>query len=469
MCFMNTRRRSTPPEILSYDLHVAIWADGVPLRVEGKLEVRNPDSAPLQRIALYLHSELKLTSVTAENDRPIEIETRLIPHDWSYTKSLGEHSLVLAAPIASGESQVFHLSYEGSFSPCCLRGPSDFMRIDDGGAYLRGIGYSLWFPVSVCDGIDAASRFRIRLDVPSPWMGVAFGNLERMEKSAERSLSWWETQSPFKHIQAQLFASSFEAIKGENLTVFAKQGNARIARKLMTFGDQLLDSFASTFGSMDEASRNFVVETCPYGCIASGNVIGLDPDVFQRVGASPIDFETYDLIAHEFVHGYVTPWIDRASPGAALLLEGFPSYFHVPSVTDVLGDAYHEWFFRRAWLSYRDGLKHQTEGIGGSAIPTDKPLLDIKIEEIPYYKDRFLLSDKFPILLDQLRTRIGSDTFLEASKGFLVEGRRRPVAIADFFRFLEIYSGQDLSHFVARWFDSIRPLPDSWEESPQED
>jgi aminopeptidase N len=198
-------------------------------------------------------------------------------------------------------------------------------------------------------------------------------------------------------------------------------------------------------------------------------VIGLDPDVFQRVGATPIDFETYDLVAHEFVHGYATPLIDRASPGAALLLEGFPSYFHVPSVTDVLGDAYHEWFFRRAWLSYREGLRQQTQAVGELSLPADKPLLDIKIAEIPYYKDRFLLSDKFPILLDQLRNRMGSEVFLEACRGFFAEGCRRPVAIADFFRFLEIYSGQDLSHFVARWFDSSRPLPDSWEESPQVD
>ena len=468
MHFMNTRRQALP-EVVSYDLRVSIWTGGIPLRVDGTLDLRNPYSTPLQKLTLYLHPELKLLSVSSEDGRPIKMETQTISHDWSYAKALGAHSLELAEPIDAKGTQRFHLSYEGAFSPCCLRSPSDFMRIDDEGMYLRGLGYSLWFPVSICDAVCEASVFRIRLDVPLAWKGVAFGNLKQMETSGGRSLSTWETPSPFKHFQAQLFASPFTIFEGEHLSVFAKRESRGGSLKLIDFGDRLLDSFASSYGALDEMTRSYLVETCPYGCIASGNVVGLAPEVFRQMEGTAIDFETYDLIAHEFVHGYVTPWIDRSSPGSALLLEGFPSYFHVPIVTDILGDTYHEWFFRRAWQSYRNGLKQQTDKHRSAVALIDKPLLEIGFDEIPKYKDTFLLSDKLPIVLDQLRRRVGADTFHEASKAFFAQGKRKPVAIANFFRLIEIYSEQDLSQFVARWIDSIRPLPESWKHAAQTD
>jgi hypothetical protein len=467
MYFMTTRHRPSLPEVLSYDLRVSVWSEGIPFRVDGTLDIRNPYSTPLQRLTLYLHPELRLTSASSEDGCPIEIDTQTISHDWSYTKSLSAHSLVLAEPIEARGTRSFHLAYEGAFSPCGLRSPSDFMRIDDEGAYLRGLGYSLWFPVSSCDEVCEASVFRIQLDVPLAWRGVAFGNLKQMETSGGRSLSTWETSSPFKHLQAQLFASPFTIFEGTHLSVFAKEESREGALKLTAFGDRLLDSFASSYGALDGIPHSYLVETCPYGCIASGNVVGLAPEVFRLMEDSAIDFETYDLIAHEFVHGYVTPWIDRSSPGAALLLEGFPSYFHVPTVTDILGDDYHEWFFQRAWQSYRRGLKQQADMRRSTSVLIDKPLLGIGINEIPQYKDAFLLSDKLPIVLDQLRRRVGAAAFLSASKEFFAEGRRKPVAIANFFRLLEIYSEQDLSHFVARWVDSIRPLPESWEQAVQ--
>ena len=336
------------------------------------------------------------------------------------------------------------------------------MRIDREGAYLRGLGYSLWFPVTVQDGYDLASHFRIQLDVPSEWEGVAFGDRERVVQSGQRNISWWRTLSKFKLLQAQLIASPLDISEGSNLSVFALPENSTSSSRLIEFGDRLLHFFNSNYGSNAKASRAYIVETCPYGCIASGNVIGLSTEVIQSVGSGDIDFETYDLIAHELVHGFVTPLIDRNAPGAALLLEGFPSYFHVPAVTDALGSSYYEWFFRRAWLSYQDGTRLQTQDSKNMAIPIDKPLLEIRIDEIPHYKDRFLLSDRVPILLNRLRQIVGAPAFFEACKEFFLFASTHHVTIADFFNTLEVHSQKDLSGFCARWFSSTELLPDHW-------
>lgn len=462
MCFMSTQDTSVLPEIISYDLHVKVWADEIPIQVEAKLEVRNSDSIPLTHLTLHLHTELSVISAFGQDGNPIEVETRVSAHDWSYTKALSSHSLTLPEPIASGDTQTLHLSYEGSFSPSSLRSPSDFMRIDRGGAYLRGLGYSLWFPVTVRDGIDLASHFHIQLDVPSEWKGVAFGDMEQAEHLGKRNVSWWRSQSKFRLLQAQLIASPLEIIEGGSLSVFALQGSSKSAQKLIEFGDRILHFFARNYGTSDRTSRTYVVETCPYGCIASGNVIGLSPEVFRRVESADINFETYDLIAHELVHGFVTPLIDENSPGAALLLEGFPSYFHVPAATDALGTIYYEWFFRRAWLNYRDGAKLQMQVGDAPSIPIDKPLLEIGIDEIPHYKDRFLLSDKFPILLDRLRQITGSSAFFAACGEFFHYAATQHVAISDFFHTLEVHSRKDLSEFCARWFSSTELLPDCW-------
>jgi len=192
---MNTQTSSALPEIRSYDLQIEVWANGTPIQVEGMIEIWNPGLSPLQSLTLYLHPELSVIAVASRDGLPLDYETKAVAHDWSYTKSFAAHSIELAEPIAAGDTQLLHLSYQGSFSPSSLRSPSDFMRIDRKGAYLRGLGYSLWFPVTVRDGIDSSADFHIQLDVPSEWTGVAFGNLERAEHSGKRSISWWSTQS----------------------------------------------------------------------------------------------------------------------------------------------------------------------------------------------------------------------------------------------------------------------------------
>jgi hypothetical protein len=73
--------------------------------------------------------------------------------------------------------------------------------------------------------------------------------------------------------------------------------------------------------------------------------------------------------------------IPRSDPLYALIVEGFPSFFHYPAL-------------RR-----------------GRPLPKEKPIPRITADEIGTYKDKFILSDRTPLFLDELRNQMGEGGF----------------------------------------------------------
>jgi hypothetical protein len=455
-----------PIEIVSYQLEVQLLSDPPSINVDATLRVANRYYKPVGGFTLYLHPELAVASIRDPLGRSLRYGSATEESDWSYVRSLTAYQIDLRDAVLPGATQDIHVEYAGVFTRSDRRSPSDFMRIDTEGAFLRGLGYSVWFPVVDPSAIDAVAQFRLHIRTPAPWRSVAFGVLSETAEDRGCRTSLWETSTPFKLIQSQLFAGPYSVYESRQVSVYSVRFDNAPSERILSVCDRLLDFYNAHLRTSENRDLYYIVETCPYGCIASGNVVGLSPEVFDQFTKGSPGFEILDLVAHELVHGFVTPLIERQAPGAALLLEGFPSYFHVPAATTVWGNAYREWFLQRAWESYWSGQPQSGDDPTDHFFLRDKPLIDIAIDEIPRYKDRFLLSDKFPILLDRLRVMLGDGAFLSACRDFFSQGMTRNMTFREFVTILESQSGQELSEFYDRWFASTEPLPTNWADEP---
>jgi len=78
-----------------------------------------------------------------------------------------------------------------------------------------------------------------------------------------------------------------------------------------------------------------------FGDISSGNVSGISTKIWA-------DFNQYNwpkqVLAHELVHSFVQYPLSQTNQLFALMTEGFPSYFHLPVLAELLGE---NWYQKR--------------------------------------------------------------------------------------------------------------------------
>jgi hypothetical protein len=447
----------------SYDLDVAIRADDVPFACRARLAVRNAGSEPIDRFVFRLHPELGVREILDGSGAPLVHEASVEAHDLAYTDDIAVHTVSLPRPIGPEEKRTLTAVYGGPFSPSTARSPSDYMRIDEEGAYLRGTGYSVWFPVQEEWDWNAAATFAVALDVPAAWRALAFGELVSEAVRNGRNVSRWRTDSAWPLLFCHLAATAWDVVEEGPFRVYHRRTDESrsAAAEYVRIGAGLLSFYRANYGGSPSTRRFFLAELCRYGGISAGNVIGLPSDRFAEVTDEGKAEETLELLAHELVHGFVIPAVVPGDPATALFVEGFPSYYHALALDEVLGGGFYARFVERAWRGYHE--RRGSEGTPPSDRPPEVPLLALRDRDIGRYKDVFLLDDRFVVLLDRLRTLVGPEAFLRATKTSLDRHRTTPARFTDFVSALESASGKRLDGFVARWFGTTEPLPAAWE------
>ena len=400
-------------EVRQYEIEARI--DPAGSRLEGDVVVHFAGSSCPEGLPFYLHGELRVTEVSA-GGKQLTFEQRQVFYDSDYS--------LVATRVdwecgAAGLEEGLEIHYAGHFSPSKARTPSDYMRIDAEGAFLRSYGYSLWFPVFLGPRDDSyrASFSRVVLRAPADFVTVFAGHRLRDEVIGRERVSEWSAPD-LDLFDAQLTAARFVQKRGDRVWLFHRDRpeSAATAEAMASLTDGLVEFFARNYRAAAEGSEVIhLVEMPPYGNIASGNVIGI-------ATAEWADFDpgeaTGRLLAHELVHSFVQPPIKRQDPAYALVVEGFPSYFHLPALAERLGEGWYRRYLdgvEERYLTQREtGLDRR-----GRPLPPEKPLLQISAEEIGTYKDRFVLADRALLFLDALRTRLGAERFLQLARRLL--------------------------------------------------
>ena len=389
--------------------------------LEASVEMRFPDAAAGPRaladtLVFLLHGELWADSVAVGG---VAAPFAQRPRFWELDYALVANEV--RVPLEGLDlSRGVAVRYAGPMHASRARSPSDYMRIDADGAALRGYFYSPWFPVQD-RGMDPApiSFERVEIDTPEAFTTVFSGDRLEERVAGGRRVSTWRAPD-LPPADAQLTARRYDRIEGEEVTLYALSDSASraAADRLLGTVEAWQAFYRSHYGTPRGGSMLHVLEMPRFGDIASGNVIGIARDGWTGFDAGSWQGRT---LAHEMVHAFVQVPTPSTDPIYALVIEGFPSYFHLPALEGTQGKAYY-----RRWIAATDSayVERRRTGRGrrDAALPAEKPIDAIPPEEIGTYKDAFVLNDRVPLFLAWVRRRLGDDTFFAWARGLFARG-----------------------------------------------
>jgi hypothetical protein len=356
--------------------------------------------------AFYLHGELRIDSILSGGE-PIAYDSERVLYRYNYSR-VALRTTLQTASIKQGQPLEVH--YSGFMNPSKAGSLSNYMRIDkNDGVYLRGYGYSIWFPVFLepADPPYEADFKRVTVKLPAPYRCVVGGELiNESTKKGRYTATWKPGVVDIKQIQCT--ARKYKTVSGDEITVY-HQNNESKANKILQYASNLRDLFHSHLRPVNTTSNLYIIEMPEYGNISSDNVVGISGNLFGNFENS---INSKRTIAHELVHPYVTLPVQTDNPFAALVIEGFPSFFQVYALKKTLNPkAYNlKKHMIRVEKSYLQ--KKQTgRDRRGNELPEEKPILDITYDEVGIYKDYFILSDRVWLFLYDLWQEMGEERY----------------------------------------------------------
>lgn len=393
---------SHSPQVASYELDVAFFPERAAMK--GAAIVRfNAPSFSGDSITWYLHGELRVDSVKV-NGEPTEVRQDQVFYDYDYSLVANEAKIATAGALP----RTLHIYYSGYFNPSQARSPSDYMRIDNDGVYLRAYGYSLWFPVFLpARSDDYPVEFtRVTARVPSEFTGIFGGTRSLHRVVADTAISEWSA-SGMRLFEAQFTARRYnilESATGVNVCYLPDSASTAAAHGILKFTVELITLYSGSYHTPGDAPQYFILEMPSYGDISSGSVTGLMESTWKVFNDNE---NAQRALAHELVHPYVHLDVPRGDSAYSLVVEGFPSFFHLPCVAKPRDAEFYNRFV--GWMEklYMD-IRATGKDNRGNPMPPEKALLAITANELSAYKDEFVLSDRALLFLNYLMSRMGS-------------------------------------------------------------
>lgn len=388
----------------SYDIDAAFEPSQSSMVAHAHINFAAPVSGE-ERLVFYLHNELVVDSVSLEG-HPASFTSEEVDYYLNYSTK----ALRTEVPVPSGSPiRTLSVFYSGHVRPSDARSPSDYMRIDSDGVFLRSYGYSLWFPIFLESQQTsyAVSFPRVLLRTPMEYRSVFVGSMVSEYEEGGRRISEWKV-GDVDLLHVQCTAQRFEVTSSGQIHAYhgSSEASRAAAADILSFTDELTQEYRRTYGPGSSDGQTHLMEMPKYGMIASGNVSGLPTDLWQAFQEQ----EGFRMgLAHELVHQFVFVPVELSDPLWPFAIEGFPSYFYLSSLGKLTGEEHYQAQLARVEASYL--RKRETVGSEGSHLPPEVPLLEIPYQNFSQYKDTFVLSDRALLFLNFLRTRMGSEGF----------------------------------------------------------
>lgn len=358
-------------------------------------------------LTFYLHGELKIDSILSGNT-VVKYESEKIFYDKSY------NNIGLATTIDSLNAikrGTITVHYSGFMNPSRARSLSDYMRINKvEGVFLRGYYYSLWFPVfHKPEKPDYEVNFKkVTIKLPENFNAVVTGKLiSESVRDKIYTAIWRPGRSKISNIQCT--ARQYKIISRDNIFVYYVD-DRQSGEKIIGYTQKLKNLFYSNLRRVQNTSPLYIVEMPEYGNISSQNIIGISSKLYKDFNT---DLHSKLTIAHELVHPYVSIPITKESPFSALVIEGFPSFFHLyglKKITEKPAGFDLKEYMKRVEKNYI--TKKQTgKDRRGNLLPSEKPILEIPFDEMGIYKDVFILSDRVKLFLYHLWSKMEDKKF----------------------------------------------------------
>jgi hypothetical protein len=392
--------------VASYELEVSFEPSRAQMEGVAQLRFRE-DEFPLAEARFYLHGELHVDSLMV-NRRTIEFTEQPVLYEYDYSLVASEVTVDLSG-LQFGE--VLTVLYRGYFNPSKARGESDYMRIDETGVYLRSYAYSLWFPVFLPPRSDEYPVDFPSVSISTPADFIAVFTDARIRESIEdgRRVSRWEAWG-VSIFDAQCSARQWQVLGDDDVLVYhlPDPDSRERGEDILRFAKAATAFYMERYSPGTDTETTFIMQLPEYGDISSGNVSGISDESWHEFDG---DWVSKYLLAHEIVHPFTGRWISIDDDMWCFVVEGFPSYFHLPFLRESLGT---EWYDQRILTLEQRYLQKRSTGLSrrGRPLPPEKPLDRIPAEELSLYKDTFVLNDRVPLFFDFLRRRMGDEDFM---------------------------------------------------------
>jgi hypothetical protein len=393
------------PRVKTYELDVQFFPDEA--RMEGRAVVGfETASNPDPKTTFYLHGELSVDSLKIEGT---SIEYKSDQEFYNYEYSL----IATACEFALSEADIkrsLTVFYSGHLNPSVAGSPSNYMRIDRDGVFLRAYGYSMWFPtfLPARANVYSVDFPKVTIRTPAEFRSVFVGTkIAEYEDSGWRVSEW--TADDVSLFYAQCTAQRYVVTAEGDYFLYHYNDSLStvVADQILAFADRTNSLFDQYYRRGSEGGQFYIIEMPKYGDISSGNVTGLTSTSWQSFME-----EKYRQrhLAHELVHPFVWVPVDRSDPLWSMAIEGFPSYFHLPVLAESLGDDWYADYLSRVEKRY---LEQRKTGLNwrDNPLPPEKPIIEISANEMSTYKDEFVLSDRALLFLNYLYSRMGKHKF----------------------------------------------------------
>lgn len=365
---------------------------------------------PCQQLEMYLSGELRVHEIRY-NDRTLQFTQQFAFYPSNY--SLIANKITISLPECTGQ-QTIDIKYAGMFNPSYVLAPSNYMRIDEEGAYLRGYGYSLWFPVLLQTNSDShkVDFEKVTIKTKKNFVSVFVG--DRLSDNVDGELriaEWKATQVDLMDVQISIRPYIILNEQSIYLYYLDAKESQKAARDILDLIKKLLIFYSTHFKEIRTSSQLHIAELPNYASgISSSNMIGITSGQWRHFSITDEDLELEMLIAHELVHPFVQSEITRKNPLNAFVTEGLPSYFHLHALADIIGEEWYQTYMVNLEKSY---LTKKTTGKTnrGGPLPEEKPICMLNFNDIGMYKDKFILNDRVGLFLNYLRNILGKSKF----------------------------------------------------------
>lgn len=367
--------------------------------IEGVIKFERKISDSIQ---FHLHGELNIDSIKV-NEKHVKFESQKI---FSYK----DYSLIINQTVIEPTySKEVHIYYSGKINPSTVRSPSDYMRISaKDGVLLRNYFYSPWIPIFLKDEEpDYSINIKAKFDLPKEYSPIFVGSSVTEEIQNDRLSSTWEAKN-VGFFNLQFTARQYKRIheNGLNIYYLPKESSYNQSKKIADLSSRILNFYKIHYKNSGINSEEFHIAEMPeFGDISSFNMIGISNQYWDSFKAD-VPNRSAIVIAHELVHPFVQINISKGNSLYALVIEGFPNYFHLLALESIYGQNWYSNFIEQIRNNYEKRISNPT------SYPENKPILKITADEISIYKDRFILNDRVLLFLDTLRNKIGKENFL---------------------------------------------------------
>src|SRR5512146_1925254 len=324
---------------ISYNLKVTIDPATSGFSVTGTLQARNDSNAPQKNLPMQISNSLQWTAVSVGKEQAPWIQ-QSYSTDIDHTGTVSEAILTLPNTVAPGATVTVEFSYSGTISlntgrllrvntPGTYAARSDWDEITDSYSAVRGLGYVVWYPVSMdsallTDGNAVWDRIadwkqRHHGSTLEATFNVPAGKM--LVTNADESTTSGDTEHVVYHSLANItptFAiAAYQVIDRPGITVYHLAEHTQLARDYVIADEKAVPQMTDVFGA---PKHKLVVVELPNQEVLpfdDGTSFYFTPLMHLNPQAAEM------MMGHQIVHTIISsprPWINEGLATFAQLL-----------------------------------------------------------------------------------------------------------------------------------------------------